>query len=98
MDDAGLIIHANINLALRGLRLHARVPLVAFLGLVYLWIAHPLPFLSLPSQTDFTLVKVELGASIKVPSMIVPFFMAMPLALKWPLDYADDSATVPSRP
>jgi len=36
-----------------------------------------------PAHSGFALVKVELGASIKVASMIVPCFMTMPLALRW---------------
>jgi len=62
VDDAGLVIHVNIDLPLLDLRLHAQVPLVAFLGLEHLWIALPLSVLSPPAQTHFTLVKVELGA------------------------------------
>jgi hypothetical protein len=54
-----------------GLRLHSEIPLVALLGLVHFRI----PLL--------LLIFGGLGAAIKVASMIVPCFMAMPLALRW---------------
>lgn len=50
--------------------LHPELPLIAFPGLVDLGI--PLPCLFL----------VEIGEVIKVASMILPFFMAIPLALR----------------
>ena len=56
------------------------IPLVPLLGLVHLEISLALLVLSPPADSGYALVEVELGAAIKVASMIVPCFMAMPLA------------------
>jgi hypothetical protein len=84
MDKVGVLVDADMDLPLRGsLRLHPVVPLVALLGLVHLGISLALLALVLPAHSGLALVKMELGAAIKVASMIVPCFMAMPLALRF---------------
>jgi hypothetical protein len=54
----------------------------AFLGLVHLRIPLPLLVLVPPAHLGFALVKVELGAAIKVASTIVPCRIVMPLSLR----------------
>jgi hypothetical protein len=74
-----------------GLRLHpvgeafraAVVPLLALAGLVHLRIPLLLLVLVPPAHSGSALVKVELGAAIKVASTIVPCFISMPLTLRW---------------
>ena len=61
-----------------GLRLDAEVALVALIGLLHLRIPLPRFVLVPPAHSGFALVKMELGAAIRVASMIVPCFMAMP--------------------
>ena len=68
-----------------GLRLHPEVPLVAFLGLVHFRIPVIGLVLVPPAHSACGLGRVELGAAIKVASMIVACFIAMPLALRWAL-------------
>ena len=82
MDEAALAINADVDLPLRGPRQHPDVPLVAILGLVHLRI--PIFFLVLvpPAHPGSALVKVELGAAIKVASMLVPCLIVIPLALR----------------
>jgi hypothetical protein len=50
---------------------------------MHLGIPFPCLVLVPSAHSGSALVKVELGAAIKVASMIVPCFMAMPLALRW---------------
>ena len=75
-DEAALILHADMDF-------HPEIPLIAFLGLMHLLIPLLLLVLVPPAHSCFALLKVELGAAIKVASMIVPCFMTMPLALRW---------------
>ena len=55
--------------------LHPQKPLVALLGLVHLWSAHPVFVLSAPAHAGFALVEGELGDAIKVASTIVPWWI-----------------------
>jgi len=61
----------------------AVIPLIPLLGLVHFGIPLTFPVLVPPAHSGYALVKVELGAAIKVASMIVPCFMALTLALRW---------------
>ena len=74
MDQAILAVHADMHF-------HAMELLVAFLGLMHLRIPLLLLILSPPAHSGFALVEVERGAAMTVVSMIVPCFIAMPLAL-----------------
>jgi len=58
------------------------VSFLAIAGLVHLRIPLPLLILVPPAHSGSALVKVELGAAMIVASMIVPCFMAIPLALR----------------
>ena len=82
MDEAALAINADVDLPLRGPRQHTDVPLVAILGLVHLRIPIFFLVLVLPAHSGSALVKVELGAAIKVASMLVPCLIVIPLALR----------------
>lgn len=66
-----------------GLRLHPVVPQVALLALVHLRISLTLLTLVPPAHSGFALVKVELGATIKVASTVAPCRIVMPRALNW---------------
>ena len=54
-----------------GLRLHSLAPLIAFLGVVHLRIALARIVLSPPAHSGFSLLEVELGAAIKLASVLV---------------------------
>jgi len=76
MDEAWVLVHTDVDF-------HPVVPLVALLGLVHLRIPFTSIVLVPPAHSGFALVKVELGAAIKVASMFVPCFMARARSLRW---------------
>ena len=83
VDDPGVLDHADVDFHAVGEAFRAAVvPLVTFLGLMHLGIPLPCLVLVPPARSAYSLGRVELGAAIKVASMIVPCFMAMPLALR----------------
>ena len=82
MDEAVVLVHTDVDIHAVGAAFRvAVVPLVPLLGLMHLRIPLPLRVLVPPTRSAYSLGRVELGAAIEVESMIVPYFMAMPLAL-----------------
>ena len=72
VDQAVVLVHTDVDLHTVGIAFRAAViPLVPRLGLVHLGISLALLVLVPPAHLGFALVKMELGAAIKVASMIV---------------------------
>jgi len=73
VDQASILVHSSVNLHAVGAAFReAVIPLVTLPGLVHLRIPFAIFVLVPPAHSGFALVKVELGAAIKVASTIVP--------------------------